>query len=527
MRNLLRLSASFSLTSVSFAAAMTLGLLGCGTIVDVGGPSGGASNLSTPDSGGGDATGDSGRTCGSSADCSGGETCGFAYGAGCTARGTCVPASATATECAEVVPYCACDGSQVEACPGPGSYSSKPISYVGECLSCPGAAMTGSIGSSCTKSSECNASELCAWPMSQSCSDSTPGTCVPMAEGCHCVPPPACGCDGQAAITGCSASLPFGYSLSPFAHVGACDQASSGTLVLFGGVSEGPDGTKLELSSDTYAFDGSNWTKLTISGRTPSARASAAMATLGGNSVVLFGGSDDAGGVLGDTWMFDGSSWTTLVFTKDPILPSARSGSSMAALGKNVVLFGGAGGGDPATFYDDTWIFDGSVWTQIKVSGPSGRVQAGMASLGDTIVLFGGGGAGATLGDTWTFDGKKWTEISPPKSPSPRASPSVAATGGKVVLFGGAPQMGPYDDDDTWIFDGTTWTGATGAHPSARIVTAVAAFPVGDDVVLFGGDTWDNDALNDTWTWNGSTWSEIHLGNSPSKLAASSMAFLP
>jgi len=168
---------------------------------------------------------DAGSACTTSADCASTEVCGFAESAGCGARGVCLPRQAGCT--IPATPGCGCDGSEVNltSCNDllPSGYTLKPLAYAGACLSCPGAMVdAGGVGAPCTKTEECNSGELCAWPMSQSCADKSPGKCVSMVEGCHCIPPPACGCNGMEAITGCSAQLPFGYSLSPFAHVGAC-----------------------------------------------------------------------------------------------------------------------------------------------------------------------------------------------------------------------------------------------------------------------------------------------------------------
>jgi hypothetical protein len=168
---------------------------------------------------------DAAASCTTSAECDDASVCGFLESEGCSGHGVCLPRQ---SPCAiEATPGCGCDGTEINmtSCNDflPGGYTLKPLAYAGACLSCPGSIVdAGGIGSSCTKSSECGTNELCAWPMSQSCADKSPGTCVAMVEGCHCVPPPACGCDGMEAITGCSASLPFGYSLSPFAYSGAC-----------------------------------------------------------------------------------------------------------------------------------------------------------------------------------------------------------------------------------------------------------------------------------------------------------------
>jgi hypothetical protein len=80
----------------------------------------------------------------------------------------------------------------------------------------------------------------------------------------------------------------------------------------------------------------------------------------------------------------------------------------VAPLDDALVLFGG---GFESPDFSDTWSWDGTTWTQIRVSGPSARWQAAMARLNDTLVLFGGQEPdGNYLADTWTWNGTAWTQ---------------------------------------------------------------------------------------------------------------------
>src|SRR5262249_50059757 len=94
------------------------------------------------------------------------------------------------------------------------------------------------------------------------------------------------------------------------------------------------------------------------------------------NRVLLFGG-DPGGRPLADTWSWDGSLWTQLADTG----PLARRDLAMTlAVGpdtdasgssdKLVVLFGGASG---SNLFADTWIWDGTEWTQVADTGPAAR----------------------------------------------------------------------------------------------------------------------------------------------------------
>jgi hypothetical protein len=91
--------------------------------------------------------------------------------------------------------------------------------------------------------------------------------------------------------------------------------------------------------------------------------------------LLLFGGYA-GGSELNDTWTFDGTRWTQVTVSNPP---PVRYSASMAALGNEVVLFGGFGSdGD----LNDTWTFDGTTWTQVSIASPPPvRHSATMAFL--------------------------------------------------------------------------------------------------------------------------------------------------
>jgi hypothetical protein len=232
------------------------------------------------------------------------------------------------------------------------------------------------------------------------------------------------------------------------------------------------------------------------------------------SSVILFGGQKATQGTFwGDTWAFSGTGWTELAVSGPP----ARGAACLATLGNDKVLL--YGGYDGTSYTEDTWTFDGTSWTQVMVAGPPGRSLAGMTALGDEVVLFGGYN-GTSLNDTWIFDGASWSQVMSPSAPSARQAPNVATLdSGTIVLFGGNAMDGTAQDD-TWTFDGSTWTEVTGLDPSpsGRTYAAMAGMGINTDVVtLFGGNDGNDMALGDTWTYGSSSdWSkETNLSISP------------
>jgi hypothetical protein len=288
---------------------------------------------------------------------------------------------------------------------------------------------------------------------------------------------------------------------------------------MYGGYSSNP-------LDDTWLNTATNWSAGPTTS-TGEGRYEVAMARQG-STIVLFGGFDNTNGsspYLFDTWVFDGTSWTEPSTVS--IAPSQRAGHAMATLPNgNAILFGGFNGNVPL---GDTWVFDGTTWTETNTgttgSVPQARYDCAMASLADKVVLFGGTtstSASSAAGDTWTTtDGVTWTSVTTPTAPAGRYALAMATLGtSKVVLFGGS--TGSITPTDTWTFDGSKWTLSPATGPSGRIGTAMAS--QGSTVVLFAGGASDDD----TWVFDGSTWTETNTGTSgPSGRSSHAMATLP
>jgi hypothetical protein len=188
----------------------------------------------------------------------------------------------------------------------------------------------------------------------------------------------------------------------------ARDAAAMATLgdkaVLFGG--ESPAAT----FGDTWTWDGAAWFELTPP-TSPTPRARSMAATLNGK-LVLFGGVTgqySTALTVNETWEFDGTTWTQRTPTH---APSARGSAAMATVGDRIVLFGGQT--QNAGYLGDTWVWDGDDWSQIETATePSPRAYAATGGLGSTMVVAGGLGGGQTAEaqDTWVFDGAAWTQV--------------------------------------------------------------------------------------------------------------------
>jgi hypothetical protein len=287
--------------------------------------------------------------------------------------------------------------------------------------------------------------------------------------------------------------------------------AVSGKVLVFGGLVDQFNGPAL---GDTWTWDGVNWTQANPAG-TPSARCTTLATDVVRQRVVMFSGAATiySQATLTDTWEWDGSNWTLM---SPAASPPPRLGHAMTldALGR-IVLFGGET--SFTAVRADLWGWDGANWTQLRTStGPTPRADHALAydPVRDRVVLFGGTSAQLTpLGDTWLWDGFEWREVLPANSPAPRAAHVMTfdPVRQRVVLFGGTGR------NDTWEWDGTNWQQRTpAAAPPAQTKPAMVWDSVRQRGVLYGSDTYE---------WDGSQWTNRPSAARPASTRDVAMAF--
>lgn len=191
-------------------------------------------------------------------------------------------------------------------------------------------------------------------------------------------------------------------------HAMAYDEAR-GKTVLFGGAKS----SEL-LETATWEWDGDKWKQVATQG--PGGRAHFAMVyDSKRKQVVLFGGMDQRNKVHNDTWAWDGMTWQKLSAEGPP--PRYRHSMTFDSDAGVIILFGGLPAGRSDTSFEDTWIWDGQQWKEIKMAGPTKRNSHVMAydPVRRRTVLYGGGfwdgKVGTIYDDTWEWDGKQWTQI--------------------------------------------------------------------------------------------------------------------
>ena len=213
----------------------------------------------------------------------------------------------------------------------------------------------------------------------------------------------------------------------------------------------------------SWSWDGRTWDLLPGAGPTWRVVNAAVYDSLR-RRIVMYGGTTiPSTGSLAETWETDGSTWTQMadvsVEGRDHHAMTYDSGRGRA------VLFGGGVRvpGKPYQFRDDTWEWDGVAWRQAATQGPGARGLASMTydRTRKQVVLFGGLGAPKGpdvprpyFNDTWLWNGSIWREVAAAGPPPPRFGAAMAydAARNRTVLYGGRR-----DDKSIWEWDGRRW----------------------------------------------------------------------
>lgn len=136
------------------------------------------------------------------------------------------------------------------------------------------------------------------------------------------------------------------------------------------------------------------------------------------------------------------------------------------------------------------------------------------------LVMFGGAGAsGQPLDDTWLWDGSSWSEAAPPHSPPGRFQAQMAwdPKSHLLILVGGTGGSGCSSEGPSIGSSGSA------VPPSAASVTSTsvsASAPQSASAEPAAGCT----TLQDAWAWDGDDWSQLSLGQGSTELGSYSLA---
>ena len=302
------------------------------------------------------------------------------------------------------------------------------------------------------------------------------------------------------------------------ARIGASTAYHAGlkAVLLFGGMTGNNTGKR----NDLWAWNGLRWLAVTISGPGPTPRDNASLSyDAAHNQLLLFGGVDQAGRVLGDTWLWDSKNW---IEQHPTTAPSARAGAAIAyhTRRNQIMLFGGneQPGKQPVKALADFWWWDGQNWQEIELkTAIPARTHAGMAydALHQQLVLFGGEEPSRNNSTTWTWNDPAWTLYQSSQEPYPYSDK------GATLVYDEAHQQIVLCDagtiSDTWLWDGKNWnrssnpTRMSANHPPSDCANGAAYDAIHQMLVATinyrPGEPYDWQAQ--TWTWDGKIWRQL------------------
>lgn len=172
---------------------------------------------------------------------------------------------------------------------------------------------------------------------------------------------------------------------------------------------------------------------------------------------VLFGGSDFGRATLfDDTWEWDGAVWTRQPTT---VRPAPRDGGLMAydTRRRIVHLIGGSDRGLVA--FRDHWTWDGSRWQQqaaLPVSLTGNRGAVAYDDGRDRLVLFQSFDGSGPTANTWEWDGARWLQRAPAQRPPVGQRGVMAYDSARARTVWVAPT--PQPSTEVWEWDGANWS---------------------------------------------------------------------
>jgi hypothetical protein len=247
-----------------------------------------------------------------------------------------------------------------------------------------------------------------------------------------------------------------------FGHM-VYDERTHNCLLVWPGRGGGP--------TATWSWDGTSWMRSpdVPLGVGETFQAVASDPTTGHALLIsLVGGADGVAPSQTHTWTWDGRVWThrnpthpLLLAGISPTLASVGAGAP-GRLGRGIVaVFGGLDSNTPS----QTWIWDGSTWSQVAVGAttpPNDPLGTTMAEDPTTteVVLIAGSPAGGN-GSTWVWNGKTWHAAgSAPLIDSGDAGETALSDGGSahaIVIGERSSDSGSTQFDVLWSFNGQGW----------------------------------------------------------------------
>lgn len=210
------------------------------------------------------------------------------------------------------------------------------------------------------------------------------------------------------------------------------------------------------------------------------------------------------------TWEWDNATWTLAAGVT--VSPRCRFPSAAwDPISQRTLLWNG---GDLAALHTNTmWAWDGTNWTPLQPAlRPSPRHSVAMATdtRRNVVVLHGGwiphpSGGETSPNDTWEWNGSMWTQVFVPSPPPPRGSASMTfdTERGECVLQGATFVAAA--PTETWVYDGTTWQQR--APVSAALYVKSIAYDTQRERTVLAGKLQNGQTV--TYQFDGAAWTTL------------------
>jgi hypothetical protein len=207
--------------------------------------------------------------------------------------------------------------------------------------------------------------------------------------------------------------------------------------------------------------------------------------------VVVWGGRDAAGQVLGDGGRYDinNDGWHAAGISSAGA-PASRAKHVAVWTGSEMVVWGGEVAGGAATGDGGRYDPFANTWSAPSSSGaPSARTGMTAVWTGSRMIVWGGRDAGGVLGDGGAYDpgGDTWTPLSSDRAPSAREGHTAVWTGTRMIVWGGQDGSGrPLGDGASYDPISDRWSAVSlDGAPTAR--SGHVATWQGDRMIVWGG----------------------------------------
>jgi hypothetical protein len=353
-------------------------------------------------------------------------------------------------------------------------------------------------------------------------------------------------------------------------------------VLLFGGFNYMEDGKTLQTLSDTWEFDGDNWTRVNESG--PVAIKPLLVFDAVRHETLMIGTDADAAEVM-YRWSTETSKWDSVT---PSLLPACANEAQLVYQVHNErpLLTGGLC--SDSGLADEVFEWDGSTWVEVDIQDNAlitREVDSATAydTVAQQVVRFGGHNSLQATPDSVTsaYRNRRWRRVTSVGNPQPRSMPLFRRDAERDVvwMFGGLSEdsFGSFIDylDDIWAYRNGLWTlfkPAVLADTPSQCATPIGALDTDRNVLVvvcdgntpyewdgaawktfsdldpspasrrFAGGVYDQtqkkfvmfggyDTLGkyrqDTWTWNGTEWTEVKPKTKPPHRAQPVMWYDP